>query len=433
MFSKLKVLLCLFSVSSPLLANEYEYHPSLAFSLGAGYDPSDVRKRFLECIDFTESAQIDAEGSYASRIHAKLVQSRAELMQEVGVSARVSAQGMFGKFKSGVDYFDQIRFHEDSLTFLISAKEDYGRLKMQNPHLKTFAQKMIDEGRHEEFSRRCGTNYVAQVLKGASVFVIYSIHNLSSEHKNKINAMMSGGSNLGFGSIDFKASFKKLLEQFASSGRTEIHTYTLGGNGIKSLSEIPDSISDIEAIKKIIGAYMKTMSVVNGIPLIFYTASMENFGWQELSPFDVDFRDSVLEEYYIWITDLNHTVQRLKSVISQHDTLYSFLTDEEVKNYKELHDERVNYLKTLTDQASACYKEASQCRRPTYAELQRIKWPQAPDECEKLRLKAYKLGFITLQQLEDYREEDEVPFLSPTKKKVGMISTCEAFLSEDDL
>ena len=112
----------LFCLSSSLLANEYEYHPSLALSLGAGYNPLDLSKRFLDCIDFNESMQIDAQGSYSSRIHAKLIKSRSELMQEIGVSARVSAQGLFGKFKSGVDYFDQIAFHEDSLTFLISAK-----------------------------------------------------------------------------------------------------------------------------------------------------------------------------------------------------------------------------------------------------------------------------------------------------------------------
>lgn len=432
-FLSLFVILCptfLFNASSAF-SDEYEYHPSLALYLSAGYDPNNLRDRFLSCIEVKEETQLDTEGSYNSGVYTKIIKSRNDLMKEVGISARVAAQGFFGKVKSGVEYLDQISFHEDSLTFLISAKESYGRVGIKNPSLKPFAQNLLADGKYAEFARRCGTHYVDQVLKGSSLFAIYTVRNISEEHKHKLKVMLSASADYGVLSGSLEAQFKKSLEEFAQTSQSEFHIYTLGGNGLRELSNIPKHITEIEAIKNIVSQYIKTMSKTNGVPLIYYTGSMSNFGWQEESHFDSALRDRVLEYYYFWLTDLNHTIDRLDSILRQQDSIFSFLNADEIQNLEDAYNEHAKYIKTLTNEANECYKASDRCSIPEYnRKLKKIKWPQAPNLCENHRLLAYQYGLLRPDQLIQLRTSDEVPILTPSNKYIISYVPCTVF-SED--
>lgn len=429
LLSSVSICLTILFYASSVFADEYDYHPSLALYLGAGYNPENLRDRFLSCLDVKEETHLDTEGSYNSGVYTKFIKSRSELMKEVGISARVAAQGFFGQVKSGVEYLDQISFHEDSLTFLISAKETYGRKGIKNQTLKPFAQALLDAGKYAEFAKRCGTHYVDQVLKGSSLFAIYTVRNISEEHNHKLKIMLSASANYGFLSASLESQFKKSIEEFAQTSQTEFQIYTLGGNGLRELANIPKYITDIDNIKNIVSQYLKTMTRANSVPLTYYTGTMANFGWQEESHFDSAFRDRVLEQYYYWLTDLKHTMDRLDTILKQQDSVFTFLSADEIRDFEDAYNERAQYTKVLTSEANACYKASDRCSLPEYnRKLKRIKWPQAPDQCENHRLLVHQYGLLTADQIVQLRVSKEVPILTPSKKFIISYISCADFI-----
>ena len=300
-----KFVLLIAVLSFPVLAAEYGYHEGLSFGLGSGFDPADLTESRQECLVYDEERRMDGKGARGSSLDFNIVESKKDLYNRIGFSATASAQAYFVRGKAKTSYLDQFSFNENSLQIAIIGRVDYGRVQMRNPRLKPEYQQLINDGQFTIFSNLCGSHYVSEEVRSASVVAMISIHNISEKHIRKFDSSfgMSGG--FGAYSGKLKTKIEAFLLEAAKESQINIKVFTMGGTGIISLKDMVKESEDINGtsqevtkIRDTMFNYMNTMTVDHAVPVSFKTTSMSVFGWEDSAKSDYVGRDNILTEYY---------------------------------------------------------------------------------------------------------------------------------------
>lgn len=412
-------LLFLFLWGAVGVAHMYAYHPKLSAYLGAGFSVEDPEASFLECVTYDSEELLDGKGVYKTEISVNAIQSQKELLSELGVSASLSAASHFVSGSIGMSYLESYQFEENSLTWMLSAKADFGRVALEGVKLDTAAQSLLDAGKYLEFEKRCGTHFVSKERRGASIFAIYSLHNLSAIEKKKFEAYLEASASHGVLTAEAEASFTKLLSEATKTNSLDLHIFTLGGEGLKQFSNLPQNLTDLEKIKEILGNYLKSLDLAYSVPLEYHVTSMEVFGFKQDKTSDFKRRDLILEKLYFVLQDKEKTSKRLFHILNQWKALYPFLTKEELQTYRTHYQAVSKEIDELYLQASLCLDSTVNCKQPSWLDSAvDVEWPDALSEDD-------------LEKLSRIHVEDPEP-LTPVGKRISQkrctILRKEAFL-----
>jgi len=381
LFCRLVTMFCASLVSFSSHAHSYEHSTSAPFFLGGGINPLKLDEGLANCIKTSVKMALDGPGVSRASVVLKAVKSRKELFSTLGASAAVSAQGFFGSGSLSADYLEQNDFFDDSLTWVVLARTEFGRVALSGPELLPKFQKMIDENRHAEFAATCGTHYIAQQSMGASVFAIYTLRNLSQSQKSRIEALLSAQASFTprfSGSLE--GEFNKVLTQAARSSQMSCHAYAVGGDGINQLSGLIGAYStDIGRVQRIIEEYVAHLVPEKAAPLRYQAVSMREFGFNEVGSIEFQKRDDVLAQHYFLIREGQDLSTRLYGLIFKGGSATIKLGPEQLAEYRNAHEIITKDLERLHENAMRCYEDARACSYPK-ANWPVIQWPESEAE-----------------------------------------------------
>jgi hypothetical protein len=360
--------------SSSLLAKKYGYHDGVPFRIGYGFDPAHPSEPYRRCISHDGEERIDGNGSFQSSIVLRSIKSREDLFRELGVSVELAAHAFFASGKANVSYFDQMDFFEDGLSWAVIGKVNYGRVGLKNVELLPKFQKMLDDSKYDDFAAACGTHYLAEETRGATVFAVYTLHNLSQVQKTKIESLLQAGASLPFAGASIESEFRNVVKEASRSSQVDFRTFALGGAGLVQLSSLATDADDIRKVQQTIREYLKTMTVENAVPISYMSASMKQFGFREASSLDLEKRDQVLAQHYLIASEGRHIANRLFATIGRLGSLENQATQTRAAQYKQMYESLLRDLELLYAEANRCYADARQCVFPTMT-LPYVRWP----------------------------------------------------------
>lgn len=367
------VLLFSFTCFAAEKQGKYEYHPDSVLSLGGGFNPQSLFDGYLECIEYDDSVSTDGEGAGDMEYASELITSKKEFMTHLGLSSKVSAQGLFINGDAGVSYLNNFSYLDNSLTLMIMAKVSFGRTSLpQKMHLGAEFKKLLDDGKHAEFKERCGTHFVNSVKSGAFLFALIKAQDVTEKTRTEFeaHANLKVGNPIVGGGIDNR--FNSTLNSVAQSGSITIRIYANGGSGATALENIViDKELSVKDITREVHRYMKTMTVRNARPISYQTKSMSLFGYKAVGDVNYDPRDEALVDLYHKIERAKSTLDSIKAALSNEGDEYRLPCDEAVNYYKNMRGVFETKIREWRELAAKCIAEPnSECS------VKDVKFPQ---------------------------------------------------------
>lgn len=376
---------------SQIFAAEYGYHEGLSLRLGGGLDPADLTESRQECVQFDAESRVDGSGSRGTSFDLTMIESKKDLYSKLGFSAEASAQAFFAKGNAKASYLDQFEFHEDSINFAIIGRVDYGRVQMKNPRLKPEFKKVIEEGSHVSFSWSCGTHFVTEETRGASVIAMFSIRKSSEKHKRQFGVESDISGSFGPFGGKLKTRLESLMAEAAQGTQINIKVFAVGGGGIVELQDLAREANDIDGIntevkkiREVLAKYIATMKIENSVPTSFKVTPMQVLGWKDASNWNYVARDNALTEYFFLVDDLVKKKKRLQEILTDRDTeKYLHLSPKTISRVEAQAAKISEDVSRLTKEALDCFHNADKCHLPVYIG-QSIIWPVTRDELNGL-------------------------------------------------
>ena len=337
--------------------NYYSYHPMSILGLGFGFDPADLSAAKIRCVTFTEDA--GTKGALGTTFSEVLVRDSTQLKSALSLDLSIDASCLLFKGSGSFSYDYSSLFETDSLTAVLSASSQFGSRTMKEPALDAAAEALIASGKMDEFADRYGKAVVVQEDRGASVSIIITIANISSETMQKINTSMSASGGFGPFSASAKTAFQSETQQASKEGRINIQVLSTGGEGFGALSDVVASVliqdNSFEKVQAALGIYLKSFTMENSAPIGFHTQSMSAFGWKP-KPEDAD---PVIEQKQ---RKLLYLVDQYRNSLSTYNQINAILDGTDPRS--KLMDEDDRNLLTF---GSVKYKEYLDTVAITYA------------------------------------------------------------------
>lgn len=412
-------------LSAELFSGVYRYHPSSALHLGAGFNPLFPDRSFRKCLEFDDKISLDGEGAVTTKYAMNLIRSRKDLYETLGISASLSARGTFWNVGASSDYFKEHAFHSDTINWIIAGRTLFGRSSMKNVRLIDEAQTLIDEGEYDRFESMCGSEFVNIERKQVLIAAIFTISNVSEEEKEKLETQFNASYSGGFFSVDAKMKYAHFYQQASSVSQVNMSIYAIGGEGIMGFSGLIEAPNELEKIQTVLSEYMSKLDEEHAAPAAYMTGSMSVFGWKGMTPIDVYKRERVLAEIFHRYKDAEQTIQRLRNLLAYGSTgAFETLKEEQLEQYEKHLSVYGEYLEALLFFADTCYAEPKACNLPD-SEPDQVLWPvNIIDGCEKLRLKAHRVGLIDEFELVRMRQDKTAPIFKTVSQGITAIIMC---------
>lgn len=268
---------------TPAQAEKYEISPGSALAIGEGFDPRQPRQMYLPCVQYDglwatgsldPNQKPDPNKPYTTSagfsFDSTTIESRKRLYEFVHLSASIS--GGYGFFSGAASYLseDEFRFDENSYHFAMRASTEFGDFRLMNPRLNADAQVALYRS-PSAFFERCGTEFVGQQTRGASIAVIYSVHSLDQYKRSRIEKSLQAS----FGNVvGGDLNYRQTLEEAIKTGTLKVRVFGYGGEGVSKLKDLVTNNTDVAQVKKTISDYVQSLGVNSSVPTAYVTGSM---------------------------------------------------------------------------------------------------------------------------------------------------------------
>lgn len=325
--------------------------------LGGGYSSDNGQPIALICLN---KGTIEYSGSNTGLVELTKLYDLNTVMQQLNIEADAHVKiGMF----SGDDRADFLHYLEndelsESLIYRtsLSFKDSNYHLPSSGPILNPIYQPLINDG--QKFRSVCGDSYVSQMHYGAYLYIVYQLHFLKQEDREKFDDTFSASFS-DFGS--FTASMQQQMDKLNIAGNLHIFALQAGGDP-QYLSDIfksptpsvPSPISqcsfdDLKACDEVTTAIMNYVTTTDpnsfpnqlklqpgdivpqnaaatGLELIDYSDILPVQDHSELTPDIIAARDALGVE----LTQIQNELQRAQYLLTAFQVPYvydSYLAD----------------------------------------------------------------------------------------------------------
>lgn len=263
----------------------YQYYPGSPVYMGGNFDPSKPGQSFPACLNrspvVSANAPIDGVppnravgvGQFSS-FYMKKITSRRDLYSYLSFSASISGGYKFFSADGHYSLESENTFSEDSFTWMIYGYTNFGAyvLKDEVPNVGATTVKNDPVA----LRQRCGTEYVRMENRAVMAAAVFTIHNLSTSDRKKIEASFSASFDNKAFNVGIDADYKKFTKEAAQYGQVEVNFYALGGPGISSLSGLVRDQDDPAKFREAFSEYFKTLTAANSVSTLFVTASVSS-------------------------------------------------------------------------------------------------------------------------------------------------------------
>ncbi len=348
----------------------YSYHPRSILTLGGGFTPSNMSEAKLKCVDFTAVPAPGESAALSTTMNTYFVSSSSKLKSIMGIDVKIEASYLTSKANAGLQLDTERMFKSDSVTLMVLAQSEYGRMLMDQPKLTPYAESLW-KTRPEDFEKECGTHLVRMIRRGAMIAVFVTLTNLTEEQKNKITVEAGFEARGEVASATLKSKFQDQMERSHASNSVRTQVISTGGEGISSLADMvrlmtlqPDSLDKIEAA---VGQFMKTFTAANPAPIGFYAAPFGfgitpgKFVWEHRR----QKRLGILADHY---GELDAKLDDIRHLLMPEDPRHAGLTTTQVAGFTRVADQLEEALNVVADSHKACMVERSlkACQMPQY-------------------------------------------------------------------
>lgn len=354
-----------------------KYHSDINLHMGSAFDAHYTIDQKQQCIDYDEIEWVDGGGAVETTLEMELVDNYKKLYERMNLDLNFEASAKINKIIKGevsADFkskFEKKHKLEDrTVTLLIKARSDYGRRAMRNQRLKPEFQKMIDEGRYQEFVQKCGRFFINQEKRGAEVYVLIHIRDLSKSAQKKLVIDYKDSFKASFKfvdvSVDKKIHYERFISTAAKLGKIEVSYHAVGTDGMSALDALVSNFNpkNIEGILNAMSSVMANSNKENAAPLQYTVASMEMFGLQAPT-FDAS-KFAYLQKIYAGLIDLNINIAKLENISGSREDVLRY--------YKNKLTRLQTQRQVLVDAAKSCM-HFDNCDEKVIQYFDNIIWP----------------------------------------------------------
>ncbi|MFT6067870.1 MAG: hypothetical protein ACJAT2_001213 [Bacteriovoracaceae bacterium] len=292
------------------------YSEDTPFSLGNSYDLDLPFSRKENCLTYESVRWADVQdGVVKMSFGSKLITESSDLTKNLSVGVDLAAKAKFKLISANANMSAKLikNYHsyQDSLSYLVQAKYNFGKKELLNPVLKEKYQALINEGKHQEFIKRCGTHFVENTDQKVVLNVMLTMSKLNSEKKKDLTVAFGGDVAYGGFSGSLKTSLEKNYNLAKKYGQTSLSVTTLGGSST-SMNEFgasDDLQKTLNAMKELMRGVNKNTSTAVGFSFV----SMERFGL-EVPAYDHR-RQEFLNKAFLLSLEYENKIRRLKKEV----------------------------------------------------------------------------------------------------------------------
>jgi hypothetical protein len=261
----------------------YSFYPDSPLHLGGGFNPNDVAKVLPDCIQYTR-IPLDGESGKAKNnpLTQTLVLNPEQLNQTLNMDAKLDASYLAFHGNASYNFVSDNLFSDSSLTVVISAYSDYGRVQAGTPVLRSQYIPLLADSK--KFQETCGSRFVSVERRAASVSAIVTIYGLTKEDHDAVTSSLAAGGGWGPLSADASVRLSQDIKRSSQSDELSVQVVSTGGVGIQGIAdgikEVASSDDPIGAINRSLAQYIKGVSAVNAAPVSYQVTSMDFAGWQ---------------------------------------------------------------------------------------------------------------------------------------------------------
>lgn len=387
------IVFCALSDASRSIAQEYQsYHPRSPLTLGGGYDPRRPTEPFVvSCIEHDGEEPIDSGAGpspgntigASGNLRTNFVRTQRQLSEAVGFSASAEAHATLFSGSASTSSSTSSTLEEDSLTWVVRQHITFGRFRMKNPRLSVTGRALT--GSPEQFFDQCGTHFVAQIERGSSISLVFSVRGLTATQRSSLSAAVSAAYSGAAVGGSAAAAYNQLMQSLQKTAHISLDVVVQGGPGQQVLASL-SAVSTTEAISKALADYISATTTQNARPLGFVTAAFQQFGVPAPPSFAAFRNDTIMQiaDAYAQVLAAQQRISTdyLRLPTSPRETYLYQLVDDEVRRQMALaYEQYGEVLRMLVAQGRDCVRDAATCRPPAWDRIPRVRFhpiPEAP-------------------------------------------------------
>jgi hypothetical protein len=368
----------------------YHYYPSCPIYLGAGFSPNDLARAKAPCITFTPMVTdgIDPNTAVATSFFEQLVTSSDQLKEVLSIDAKIDASYMSFGGSASFNYSSEGLFSDNSLTFVITARTEYGRLRADSPKLKPEYENLLNDP--AKFESVCGSRFVVLERRGASASAIVTVFGISKELHDSITASLSVHGGTGPFSADAAASFNKEVKRATKCSELNIQVVATGGTGLSNLSGVinaraASSDNAAAGIETALSEFVRGISAQNASPIEYSVISMEFTGWKpQITNIWTDRKEKILRKIVDDYRKISAEIDEANSVLNGTDLRASKINHDKDSSIRSLISSDEDRITKLVQAYSDCKGDTTSagnnCVEPLFTPLENPipKIPAAP-------------------------------------------------------
>lgn len=302
----------------------YAYHPEYSFRLGYGLSKDDFTKSFpIPAIKFKHDTSSNSAVSFS--VTASIVYDEKSMREKFGIDTKIEARGLGWKGGASMNQMNDQFFKMNSLNVIISAKTEFGKVSLSDIELTGQAAALLAD--KEQFLERYGSEYIYEVRRGAFVYLVINISNVSQETQNKLGFGLSGSVDFGVGGGGASVSVNQELFEASKSGRINVEVFGVGGAGAAGFGDLINKLTpdgdNLKFIKEEVGRYVKTLSHKAAVPIGYKSATYSQLGIQYKDPWTME-REAIIEKVATEYKRLSRISENLES-LNNPDQIYKAL------------------------------------------------------------------------------------------------------------
>jgi hypothetical protein len=223
----------------------YKYLPGLVPVLGQGFMPDNPLALPAPCMTGMGTISNPSQNvNQSAPLDEKVVTTSSALKFVLGIDTQMDASVLVYSGSADLNINTEYDEVDNGVSVVIQGQANYGNevLDMSKMVYRSDIQKLVDQGRVQEFHKACGDEMVTTLNKGTSVSVVITMHGVDRAFKETLtdNASASGG----FGPLSASAKMQLNQMLITQSGYSEltVNVFVRGGNGLPDFAGIVASL-----------------------------------------------------------------------------------------------------------------------------------------------------------------------------------------------
>jgi len=346
-------------------ATVYGYNEESVLSSGKGFDPEDITRSYLSCLQLDRDSGIvqqDEPGYRDARVSISEIKTREALYRELGLDIKAFAQTRVAKVGGSFSRTRDETTQSDSLVFVISGRVDFGKFSLSSFNLKPpYDAWLLDENRHDDFFRRCGEMVVTGAQKEIRFAIVYEFSNLKRGTKVELDTKFRAAYSAGVAKSAASLDFTDAVENLDRRSKVKINVTLRGGGdsaGNLLACLIDSNLTDPYDVKKCLSDNIRNVANPDlAVPLRFYATPWSIFGFRKCFQPGIARRDDRLADLYSEYEEMDVLEERLDSLITeveQHLVPSSGVSEDLAGQATDVRADVITLKRQLEDQINLC-------------------------------------------------------------------------------